>query len=316
MSRFSIQRILPRCMFHLPHYVAGRWIGCVLVSVCLLASASPAQEHSVGKVVVPDFLETGTYAWMNPQGDSVPSNQDVEQHLQQAIGDTNWYDSKTDRAVPISVKESTEDSEHRTSRWLPRPKKIRSNRALPNVPTGTGPNISGAGNIIGWTIMGLLGIVLIGVLIYVFSKVETELEISSKGSGSKRERRFKEETLADRIEQLPAEVRQQGSDLRGEAERQMHAGNFQHAIICLFGHQLLQLDRQHLLRLTRGKTNHQYVRETSSHPQACEVLRETVATFEASYFGRHPISLQRFQFLWDQNLLLEKWLMERRERTT
>ncbi len=103
------------------------------------------------------------------------------------------------------------------------------------------------------------------------------------------------------------EERRNGAELR-ELLR------FDQAIILLFAHQLLLLDRVGILRLNRGKTNGKYVRETrGSDPDLARRLRATVSAFEMSYFGRHDLSRDRFSELWNSNLKLEQAVQSRQE---
>ncbi len=250
------------------------------------------------------------------QEPTAPSAAEVESEIAQSIGDTAWYDSETQQLRPVTVRERSDDVSNRDSRWLPKPKGVRKNN--PNLggggagAGGGGGGFSGWSNIIGWLLMGFLAVLMIGLLVYFFSKGEMEVDIGA-GNRNKGQRNPLDEDLTERMEQLPVEVRQQGSDMRGEAERRMRAGDFDRAIIYLFGHQLLQLDRYQMLRLSRGKTNRQYVREASANGESGRILQHTVDSFEASYFGRHTVSADRFEFLWQENLRLENLLRQHRE---
>jgi len=109
-----------------------------------------------------------------------------------------------------------------------------------------------------------------------------------------------------RIRELPLELRRTDVDLRTEAERLMNLGQLDEAIKCLFGHQLITLDRRGFLRLSRGKTNGRYVTETKNDSrEAALILRSTVSAFEASYFGRHTPAMELFRQLWQENSRLE-----------
>ena len=66
---------------------------------------------------------------------------------------------------------------------------------------------------------------------------------------------------ADRVESLPLAVDARRLDLLAEAQRCRERGDYGRAIIFLFSHQLLQLDKHGRIRLARGKTNRQYLRE-------------------------------------------------------
>lgn len=229
-----------------------------------------------------------------------------------------WLNQETGGLEPMEVRSSTADTQNRDSRWLPKPDKVR--RSSNATPTGAGGGGAGGGgtafgnnigSIFGWTMMVLGGILIIGLLVYFFSKAENELEL---GAGSRAKPAVDAfDDLSEKVEELPVEVRQQGSDMRGLAQQWSERGDYDRAIICLFGHQLLLLDRFQVLRLTRGKTNRAYLRETASHPEARSVLGETVASFEASYFGRHPVTQPRMEFLWEENERLEQWVRQRQE---
>jgi hypothetical protein len=115
-----------------------------------------------------------------------------------------------------------------------------------------------------------------------------------------------DEQMLERMKHLPAEVRHSDVNLRSEAERLMNLSQFDEAIVMLFGHQLLLLDRCRVLRLARGKTNGRYVRETRGNaPEANPFFVNTVSAFEASYFGGHTPSAERFARLWQENETLE-----------
>ena len=73
---------------------------------------------------------------------------------------------------------------------------------------------------------------------------------------------------ADRVEALPFHVRAASGDFLAEARRLYDAGHYSEAIVYLFSYQLVQLDKHHVIRLAKGKTNRQYVRETRQRPAA------------------------------------------------
>ena len=66
---------------------------------------------------------------------------------------------------------------------------------------------------------------------------------------------------AARIESLPFPVAAGRLDLLAEARRHYQAGNYGAAIVYLFSFQLVQLDKRQIIRLAKGKTNRQYLRE-------------------------------------------------------
>jgi hypothetical protein len=223
-----------------------------------------------------------------------------------------WYDSESESIRPIALEPDTDDSLNRSSRWLPKPEKVRKT-AAPAAPAGVaGTGLFGSGltlmNLLGWLLLLVLFVGGIAAIMFGLSKAEFELAGAAANSKSITQPTLDEQTI-ERMKQLPPELRRTGINPRSEAERLMNQGAYDQAIILLFGHQLLLLDRRGELRLNRGKTNRRYLREcqsSSSENAAC--LRETIDAFERSYFGRHQITQREFKSLWETNLTLEQFL--------
>lgn len=102
----------------------------------------------------------------------------------------------------------------------------------------------------------------------------------------------------DRVEELPFKVARQATDLLSEARRHYEAGNFNEAIIYLFSHELVELDKQHLIHLARGKTNRQLVREVGQRRELRLLVEQTMVAFEDVFFGDHELSRARFEACW------------------
>jgi hypothetical protein len=60
----------------------------------------------------------------------------------------------------------------------------------------------------------------------------------------------------------------------------------------------VQLDRHHVIRLTKGKTNRQYLREARARPLLREILDRTMIPFEDVFFGHHKLSREQFEQCW------------------
>lgn len=228
------------------------------------------------------------------------------------IGRTTWFDPATRSVVPVPLEDVDPDTIHRDSRWLPGAKKIKKPTTT-GTGTGTGWFNTGltTGNLVGWAILAILFITVAAAVLYAFSRIDpTAMSVLDRSRQTRGSR--PDEQMLERIEELPAELRRTDVDLRSEAERLMNAGAFDEAIKCLFGHQLLLLDRRGLLRLSRGKTNGRYVAETKREsPESAGLLKATVNAFEASYFGRHTPTRDAFIGLWRANAQLE--LLSQRE---
>jgi Domain of unknown function (DUF4129) len=140
-------------------------------------------------------------------------------------------------------------------------------------------------------------VILLGLLAYLvasaFLKDEvTESNVARKVVESRRD--------VDRVEALPFAVRRAAGDFLGEARRLYEAGQYSEAIIYLFSFQLVELDKHHLIRLAKGKTNRQYLREVRQRPLVRAILETTMIAFEDAFFGRKTISRERFESCWQR----------------
>lgn len=184
-----------------------------------------------------------------------------------------WYDAETDTERAVD---------------LPKQPETKSNTAS----TINAPAFS-ALMVVFWVIVGVILVLLVLALIYVFLTSENRKAHNVSGVAAR-----PEFDLA-RVEELPFDLDRSAEDLLGEARRQRDRGDLRQAIIYLFSYQLLELDRRHAIRLTRGKTNRQYLREL---PQARSRLRQLLAlsieTFEEAFFGARQPDSRRFDACW------------------
>jgi hypothetical protein len=104
----------------------------------------------------------------------------------------------------------------------------------------------------------------------------------------------------DRVEELPVRVQRPASDLLNAAREQYLAGNYSEAIIYLYSHLLLQLDRRNLIHLTKGKTNRQYLREVGRWVSLRGLVESAMVSFEDVFFGERQLERERFESVWNQ----------------
>jgi hypothetical protein len=105
--------------------------------------------------------------------------------------------------------------------------------------------------------------------------------------------------LAARLAQLPEGIRPGGDDPWAEAEKRRAAGDLAGAVVCVFAHQLLALDREGLIRLVPGRTGRQYVHGLRD-PELLDVLGGTLGLFEAVYYGQRRPSADLFERVWSR----------------
>lgn len=250
---------------------------------------------------------------------TAPSQQSI---VAESVETTPWYDAEQQRLTPIPVHVRQDDSIHRNSRWLPRPDKVTQATPSQTSSGGAGGNAGGLfgssltmGHLFGWGLLLAIVLAVVGCIVYAVSRAELGLtDRKSQSAAGAAAAGLPDAQTLERIKHLPPELRRTDVNLRSECERLMGEGLYEQAIILLLGHQLLLLDRGGLVRLSRGKTNGRYVRETRVNDDQCgRWLRQTADAFEQSYFGRHEIPAEAFVELWRQNERLEATVQSKEE---
>jgi hypothetical protein len=139
---------------------------------------------------------------------------------------------------------------------------------------------------------------LIAFLLFLAIKSVVSMAESNRSTSENFEDEHR--TEADRIESLPFRVNHQTGDLLADARRLYEAGNYADAIVYLFSYQLVQLDKSHVIRLTKGKTNRQYMSEILPRLSLRNVVGQTMLAFEDVFFGHYPLDQDRFESCWNR----------------
>lgn len=195
-------------------------------------------------------------------------------------GELPWFDQEKQELRPINVQPSEQP---------PRPPDVAENMQDPDEDSGMG-GMAGFGfwaalQMLGWAaIAALIILILIYLLATLLGRRTPAIEAATETIS---------ETHVDRVEKLPFQVARGTSDLLGEARRCFAQGDYNQAIVYLFSHQLVELDKHNLIRLTRGKTNRQYLRELGEHRELQQLLQQTMIAFEDVFFGDHPLTRPR-----------------------
>lgn len=200
-----------------------------------------------------------------------------------------WYDRKTDSVRPLHLApQQSADSANRQSKW----KKQNATNSSRTSSAG-----SSAGSIFGPLLQGL-GLTLLVALLLVIAYLVARAFMGQEVTSTAASRVIETSREADRVEDLPFAVKRPGGDMLSEARAAYEAGNYSEAIVYLYSYYLIQLDRQHLIRLAKGKTNRQYLREVRSQLALRGIFETTMVAFEDVFFGHHDLPKERFEACW------------------
>ncbi|MCC6126053.1 MAG: hypothetical protein IT426_13905 [Pirellulales bacterium] len=131
-------------------------------------------------------------------------------------------------------------------------------------------------------------------LMYYAAKTYFRREAGAAGGESPKT----DASARDRIESLPFPILAGNMNLLDEARRLYQQGDYAKAVVFLFSYQLVELDKRHRIRLAKGKTNRQYLREVGARLSLRQLLEQTMIAFEDTFFGRHALSQTRFESCW------------------
>ncbi len=144
-----------------------------------------------------------------------------------------------------------------------------------------------------WGMLAVALVAIVALAIYAARKYRGTTKRAAGGPDEKLPGRAASEALPF------LEGRSRG-DLLGEARRLYQQGNYSEAIIYLFSHELVELDRFAIVRLAQGKTNRQYLREAAQVPSLTKPLELTMTAFEDVFFGRRVLDRSGFEACYSQ----------------
>lgn len=142
-----------------------------------------------------------------------------------------------------------------------------------------------------WTLIGMGLLLILGLLVWAFLRMESDAFEDDAVSGR---------SMEESIKQLPFELEAKTGDFRQLAQLNYAEGNYRKAIIYLFSHVLVSLDQKSLIRLRKGKTNRQYLRELRRHRELSDYYQRVMVPFEATFFGEHELGKEEFENCWSR----------------
>jgi hypothetical protein len=181
-----------------------------------------------------------------------------------------WYDSAKDSIARVDVSKPWE-------------------------PNWNGPSFDGSA-VLEWMAWFMVALAIAGVL-YLLLRAYRDRQ---PGQGDYAGTEAAGASDSRRIEALPLLEGRQVSDFLAEAARCYQQGDYRRAVVYLFSHQLLQLDKHQLIHLAKGKTNRQYLRELGGQTSLRRLLEHTMLAFEDVFFGNRGLDHRRFESCWQR----------------
>ncbi|MEW4568081.1 DUF4129 domain-containing protein [Tautonia sp. JC769] len=221
-----------------------------------------------------------------PSGAS--ADREAVEAVRRAFADRSfpWYDAQNDGFRPVTP---------------PRPP------TLPNARAGGGGswfdwpslNLQDLGRLI---VFVLLAAGLMALILYLARTWQRRIEES--GPSRTASKAAQVTGSASRIDALPTGLETDDADPLEAARRFRDRGDRGRAVVLLFVHQLLLLDRMGLIRLAPGRTGRQLVRSIEDRVVQGAVGR-TLRMFEAVSYGHQEPDAESFEALWEEAESLE-----------
>lgn len=190
-----------------------------------------------------------------------------------------WYDAQRDELRPVQPPSLRE----------PRPLGSWTYTRKPS------PTVPSNGSLL-WQVISAIALTLLALFIIA---IVTGMLFQTFGKWTGGQPVFKVPAVA-RLAQLPQHIPRTKRGLLEEARAAYDRGDLGWAAVYYYGYQLVELDRCGWIRLARGKTNRQYIRETHTYPMAQSLLKQTSRLSEAFYFGHHAPTSTQFETCWTQ----------------
>jgi hypothetical protein len=206
-----------------------------------------------------------------------------------------WYDAGTDRVRPVLPQPDLEGFWKRIGDWFER-RFRRLNRWRV-------PGVGGMGDVL------MVGLALLFFTLVLVGLLELLRRYRATGEGAGLGVTIRAGG-ARWVEGMPAGVRLDAADPWAEAQRLRALGDYAGAVVHLFAHQLLALERVRQLRLVPGRTGRQLVRSVGDRALRATV-EPTLRLFEAVYYGHRAPTAEAFEAVWVQAEAFERLLAPR-----
>jgi hypothetical protein len=215
-----------------------------------------------------------------------------------------WFDAKTGKITSVAARKNEIDVSDR-----------HSSVATPDTRTNSAwwESLSGLlSKVFSWLFEGWLTILGVSLVLLAIVAGFLVWRYGSNGAGFFRSGKAKDllthEREKSKIQDLPFEIEQTAMGLLGQAAKLRAAGDYSKAIVYLFSHVLVEMDGARCIRLARGKTNRIYLRELRGREMLKSFTNQLVQAFEFAFFGKHQLSQESFEAIWQQLPVFEESL--------
>jgi len=207
--------------------------------------------------------------------------------------DAPWLDSKAGEILPIDF------GDRESARSASRAEIPEAAPAAPAVPAGTGRTwnwdwVLSVFEILYYVFLALV----VGLVAYLgYRYYRRWRKLNSDGGYDERPA---SRTVEQSMRQLSFDVDFSGSDFCDEAEKAYRSGDLRSAIIYLFSYVLVSLDQKGHIRLRKGKTNREYLREIRGQRGLVKFYQRVMVPFEETFFGDYQLEREDFENCWSQ----------------
>jgi hypothetical protein len=247
---------------------------------------------SVGRFARILLLATGVY-WGLLGGAGASQGVDWVQEGAESLSRTAripWYDRSQDEVRPVHPRTPEDLAGNRHSAW----------EKSFEFPTRSW-DFSSWRRALGDVFQVLMWVLLVGLAVLLgFGLGWALLRQEASQARTTSPQGFRVHDVAHQIDQLPLVLDPTQLDLLAEARRCHDAGDYSRAAIYLFSYHLVYLDQQHLIRLERGTTNRQYLRQLRDHPLLRSLFEPTMTLFEEVFFGGRQVTREQMDAAWQR----------------
>lgn len=177
-----------------------------------------------------------------------------------------WYDAESDGLRPVKIRQP------------------------PPAPSGRQPVSFLSGQAIVTAMIVVLVIIVVVLVVAWLYSLRDRPKTDRPGA--------KKILARGRSEGLPEHIDETIGDWEAAIRAAVDRGDYRRAAVLLFSYELVELDRNQLIRLERGKTNRQYLHELRKKTSLRGALEEAMVLFEDAYFGGRAVEAERFERCW------------------